>query len=278
MNFHFSKYHAGKDFILLDNREGAYSEIDKHDVFLLCDRHFGVGADGLILLNSHSEADFENVLYYPNGLKGEISGNGNRCAVAFAKEIGVVRREEITFLSNEQLFEANFQEEDTVEVSMPDVTAVDFGYDSALLNTGSKHYVKFTEYLGDVEVTKEGKEIRNQEKFKPEGVNVSYLEYGTEALEVRTYEKGVEDEVPSSGTGAIACAIIVSGNQSRHYEVPVKMKGGDLLVHFDKISQQEYKNIRLSGLAEKVFEGEIDIKKKWKERVALYDKIVGLKV
>src|SRR5699024_4730078 len=204
MKFNFHKYHgAGKDFLLLDNREKQYENIDKYDLFLLCDRHFGVGADGVVLLNSNPEVDFSIQVYLPNGKEVAMSGAGGRCAVLFAHTLGVIKQQETTFLAHDGIHHAKLLEDNQVSLSMKDVTKVDFGYDTAVFDLGIPHCVKFTEYLGDADMIKEGRKLRASDDFKETGVSLSYLEYGTQALEVRTYEMGVEDEVLSSTAGAM---------------------------------------------------------------------------
>ncbi len=274
MFFHFYKYQgAGNDFVILDNRQGEYSGLDQKDIFLLCDRHFGVGADGLMMLNNHSEWPFEMKYFNADGREGSMCGNGGRCIAAFAKSKGIIG-DEVTFMAVDGPHEAKVVKENWIELKMKDVDKVELGYDFAILDTGSPHYVKFTEFLGDIDVVKEGKKIRDMERFKPDGINVNFLEYGTAALQIRTYERGVEDETLACGTGITACALVVAGNQNKPYRIPVQVKGGDLEVRFDKISQQEFTNIWLCGPAEKVFEGDIELNEKWKERLTAFEYIL----
>src|SRR5690625_2384970 len=193
MFIHFYKYQgAGNDFVILDNRSDEYSGFGKKEIFMLCDRHFGIGADGLILLNDHPEADFEMKYFNANGKEGTMCGNGGRCITAFAKLKGIIDKE-ADFMAIDGLHHAVIEEENKISLQMQDVNKVDFGYDFAVLDTGSPQYVKFTEYLGDVDVVKEGKKIRSQKEYMPDGINVNFLEYGTNALEVRTYERRSEE-------------------------------------------------------------------------------------
>lgn len=259
MFLHFYKYQgAGNDFVVLDNRNGQYDKLVTPQIYKLCNRHFGVGADGLMTLNLHPEADFEMKYFNADGREGSMCGNGGRCVVAFARRLGLIEKE-VRFLAVDGIHEATMTKDNWVELKMRDVNQVDFGKDFAVLDTGSPHYVKYTEYLGDVDVVKEGRAIRNSPDFKKEGINVNFVEYGPDALLVRTYERGVENETMACGTGVTAAALIVAGNQNKPYVVPVKTNGGDLEVRFDKISQQEYRNIWLCGPAEFVFQGEIDL-------------------
>src|SRR5699024_2087689 len=147
-----------------------------------------VGADGVILLNNSDEADFEIKIYSPDGNERAMSGNGSRCAVNFAKKLGIVDGNELTFKAGDGIHKAEILEEDKIKVQMADVKEITFEYDSAIFNFEKPHYIKHTEYLGDADMVKIGRELRASDKrYKESGVNVSYLEYGTQALEVRTY-------------------------------------------------------------------------------------------
>lgn len=273
MFIHFYKYQgAGNDFVILDNRLGEYDSLDQKEIFLICDRHFGIGADGFMLLNNHPDADFEMKYFNADGKEGTMCGNGGRCMVAFAQSKGIIK-EETVFMAIDGLHEAKIMKDGRIELKMKDVDKVETGYDYAILDTGSPHYVKFTEFLGDVDVVKEGRAIRQQPRFMPDGINVNFLEYGTSALQIRTYERGVEDETLACGTGITACALVVAGNQSKSYSIPVQVKGGNLEVRFDKIDQQHFKNIWLCGPAVKVFEGDIALNEKWKERLTVFEHI-----
>lgn len=259
MHLHFYKYQgAGNDFVVLDNRSGEYSALTTEQILFLCARRFGIGADGLMMLNDHPEAAFEMKYYNADGKEGSMCGNGGRCIVAFAKKLALVG-DSVKFLAFDGEHEAVLKKDNWVELKMSDVNEVEFGDDFAVLDTGSPHYVKYTEFLGDVDVVKDGKAIRNSKRFMKEGINVNFVEYGTSALLVRTYERGVENETMACGTGVTAAALVVAGNQNKAYTVPVKTNGGDLEVRFDKVSQQEFKNIWLCGPADFVFEGDIEI-------------------
>lgn len=259
MKFHFYKYQgAGNDFIILDNREGQFNDLSIRQRLLLCHRHFCIGADGLMLLNAYPEADFEMKYYNADGKESSMCGNGGRCIVAFAKKLGVIKSK-ANFMAIDGLHEAVLVKDDWVELKMKDVNGVELGEDFAILDTGSPHYVKYTEFLGDVDVVKEGRAIRNSKRFAKEGINVNFLEYGSNALLVRTYERGVENETLACGTGVTAAAIVVAGNQNKSYTIPVKTNGGDLEVRFDKKDAQHFENIWLCGPATYVFEGEIGL-------------------
>ncbi|TAN15757.1 MAG: diaminopimelate epimerase [Chitinophagaceae bacterium] len=261
MTVHFFKYQGvGNDFIILDNRDDRYNGLGKEQILLLCNRHFGVGADGLMMLNDHPEAGFEMKYFNSDGKEGSMCGNGGRCIVAFAHRLGLTQ-DKVKFMAYDGIHEAVLTKDNWVELKMSDVKGVEFGDDFAILNTGSPHYVKYVEHLGDVDVVKEGRGIRNSARFKKDGINVNFVEYGTNHLLVRTYERGVEDETKACGTGVTAAALVVSGNQNRSYKIPVATNGGELEVRFDKINQKQYENIWLCGPAEFVFEADIELNK-----------------
>lgn len=258
MYLHFYKYQgAGNDFIILDNRDGQYSKLAIPQIYKLCNRNFGIGADGLMMLDLHPEATFEMKYYNADGKEGSMCGNGGRCIVAFAHKLGLVQGDKVSFKAIDGMHEAVLTKPNWVELKMSDVSSVEFGEDFAILDTGSPHYVKYTEYLGDVDVVKEGRAIRNSKDFAKEGINVNFIEYGPSALLVRTYERGVENETMACGTGVTAAALVVAGNQNKAYSIPVKTNGGSLEVRFDKKDQQHYENIWLCGPADYVFQGEI---------------------
>lgn len=259
MNIHFYKYQgAGNDFIILDNRDGKYSSLTTKQILVLCNRHFGVGADGLMMLNKHAEAPFEMKYFNADGKEGSMCGNGGRCIAAFARHLGIIQ-DKVSFMAFDGLHEAVLTKNDWVELKMSDVNGVEFGEDFAVLNTGSPHYVKLVEHLGDVDVVKVGRSIRNSQRFKKEGINVNFIEYGTDHLLVRTYERGVEDETKACGTGVTAAALVVAGNQNQPYKIPIATNGGELEVRFDKISQKQFQNIWLCGPAKFVFEADIEV-------------------
>lgn len=260
MFLHFYKYQgAGNDFVVLDNRLGEYSELSTKQIQFICARRFGVGADGLMMLNSHPQEAFEMKYYNADGREGSMCGNGGRCMVAFAKKLRLIE-DKVSFSAFDGMHQAVLKKNNWVELKMSDVSDVEFGKDYAILDTGSPHYIVYTEFLGDVDVVKEGKAIRNSKRFAKEGINVNFIEYGTNALLVRTYERGVEDETMACGTGVTAAALVVAGNQNKAYTIPVKTNGGDMEVRFNKIDQQHYQDIWLCGPAEFVFEGDINIK------------------
>lgn len=261
MLINFYKYQgAGNDFILLDNRKNTYSELSNEQVKSLCDRHFGIGADGLMLLNEKPGFDFEMIYFNADGNEGSMCGNGGRCIIQFASKLGI-KKKEYSFSAVDGAHTAKIDFDKKVSLKMNDVQNVAFFLDHYILNTGSPHYVKFVTGLEDYNVVAEGKDIRYSKQFIEEGINVNFVEtLSDDEIFVRTYERGVEDETLSCGTGVTASAIVAAHNDNGFNRVEVKTKGGNLSVEFDKVSDTVFKNIWLSGPAIFVFTGEIEIK------------------
>lgn len=259
MKLFFQKYQgAGNDFIILDNRECLYDALTTEQVNFLCDRRFGIGADGLMLLNTHAETDFEMKYFNADGREGSMCGNGGRCLAAFAHALGLIK-DHTQFMAIDGLHEAILKDNGWVELKMQDVSRIERNRDTAILDTGSPHYVKYMDRLAEVDVVAEGRKVRYNDRFAQNGINVNFVEYGPDALMIRTYERGVEDETLACGTGITAAAIVAAGNLNQAYEIPVKARGGNLAVRFDKIDDQHYSNIWLCGPAKFVFEGTIEL-------------------
>lgn len=263
MNFIFYKYQGtGNDFVLLDNREGNYTNITTEQIEKLCDRRFGIGADGLMLLQSKEGYDFEMVYYNADGKPGSMCGNGGRCIVKFASKLGL-KKEEYLFLAVDGDHRAKVHLNKEVSLKMNDVNNVRFDKDFFVLNTGSPHFVKFVKAIQKYDVTGEGRKIRNSKEFVKEGINVNFIEeIDKDTIYVRTYERGVEDETFSCGTGVTAAALIAAHNDNGFNRVEIKTNGGNLNVEFQKVSETEFRDIWLSGPATFVFKGEMKIKEK----------------
>jgi diaminopimelate epimerase len=259
MQIEFYKYQGtGNDFIIMDNRDKRYDSLTRQQVAFLCDRRFGIGADGLMLLNTHPDYDFEMKYYNSDGRESTMCGNGGRCLTQFAYDIGIDKTS-FSFLAVDGPHEANINEK-VVALKMNDVNQVRHDHGDYILNTGSPHYVQFTNDVMHLDVYKKGKEIRHNKEFEKEGINVNFVEQTelTDRIIVRTYERGVEDETFSCGTGVTAAALVSAHNDSGFNRVEVKTKGGLLSVEYEK-KGDTFKNIWLSGPAVKVFSGTIEI-------------------
>jgi diaminopimelate epimerase len=256
MDIQFYKYQGtGNDFIVIDNRLKTV-ELKEEQIQNLCDRRFGIGADGLMLLNPSSEFDFEMKYYNSDGREGSMCGNGGRCLVKFAYDLGI-RKPEYLFNAIDGVHEAEIDPDGTVSLKMMDVENVEVLHGDFVMNTGSPHYVKQVRDVMTTDVVKRGQEIRNSEDFEKEGINVNFVQQEDEdLLYVRTYERGVEDETLSCGTGVTAAAIAFYHNENGYNNVRVKTRGGILSVEYDKLDDR-YENVWLTGPADQVFTGTI---------------------
>lgn len=251
----FYKYQGtGNDFILLDNREGNIVNID---VAKLCNRKFGIGADGLMLLQNHAEYDFEMVYYNSDGNISSMCGNGGRCIVAFAKKMKVFDGNNTLFWAIDGLHEA-YIENDFVELKMIDVNSIQMIENDYQMNTGSPHYVRFNQSIDTFNIIEEARKIRYNDVYKENGINVNFVEVkNNNTIKVRTYERGVEDETLSCGTGVTACAIAFNNITNPEINsVNIETPGGLLTVKFE-LENSKYSNVWLCGPATFVFEGEI---------------------
>lgn len=260
MKFRFEKYQGtGNDFVMLDNLSGEYNDLSIKQIIQICDRRFGVGADGLIKINAHPNLDFEVDYYNSDGSKS-FCGNGARCAVAFAKTLGVIEKD-THFNAIDGDHQAQISGE-TVALNMHNVSSVNQSFDTFELNTGSPHFVKFVPHLENENIVETGRLVRFSDQYKNEGINVNLVEeLLTDSIKISTYERGVEDETLSCGTGATACALVVGykKNQLGDNKVFVEVKGGNLLVEFTYLGNGKFTNIQLIGPAKFVFKGEIDV-------------------
>ncbi len=254
MEFTFYKYQGtGNDFVIIDNREDFFPKEDTQLVAKICDRRFGVGADGLLLLENHNTADFKMVYYNSDGNLSSMCGNGGRCIVHFANFLGIIF-ENTTFEAVDGCHEASIAD-DWVSLKMNDVPSVKVTDNFSFLNTGSPHHVEIVPALENYDVFNNGRKIRNT-IYGPEGTNVNFVEKIDDAnFSVRTYERGVEDETLSCGTGvtAVAIAMFETGKTTQNH-ISLKTPGGKLQVRFQKEDSQ-YKNVYLEGPATQVFKG-----------------------
>lgn len=260
MNIHFFKYQGtGNDFVILDNREGLYNDLTREQVAFLCNRRFGIGADGLMLLNTREGYDFEMKYYNADGGESSMCGNGGRCMVKFASHLGI-RRPLYRFLAVDGSHEAEIDDDGTVSLKMKDVSTIKDYHGDFILDTGSPHYVKLVNDVEAMDVYHKGHDIRYSNAFAKEGINVNFVEQkDDDKIKVRTYERGVENETLSCGTGVTASALVCYHNEIGFNNVTVHTPGGGLTVEFDRIDEDTYNNIWLCGPAEKVFEGSISI-------------------
>ena len=253
----FYKYQGtGNDFIIIDNRHLTFKTNDTGIVPQLCDRKFGIGADGVILLQNKKGYDFEMVYYNADGTQS-LCGNGSRCIVNFAKHLGIIKNS-ASFLAIDGVHEALVKTKGIVSLKMNDVKKIEANPDFYFLNTGSPHYVVFVKNVGSYPVVEEGKRIRNTTRFKKEGTNVNFVEVQGKKIFVRTYERGVENETLSCGTGVTACALVASlnGITSGQNYCDIKTPGGNLKVKFKK-NKSYFSDIWLEGPAVMVYKGEV---------------------
>ena len=262
MKLVFHKYHGtGNDFILIDNRKNIFRP-EEDIISALCHRRFGIGADGLMTLNSHPGTDFEMKYYNADGREGTMCGNGGRCITAFAGFLNIIDKE-TEFTAIDGVHKAGILSEagniSIISLQMQDVNLTEQQNGWFFFDTGSPHYVEFVENLDKIDVFAEGKKIRWDKRFQPEGTNVNFVEVADDRLKVATFERGVEDVTLSCGTGVTASALaasVVTGNEKDFFEI--ETAGGNLKVHFKK-EKNKFTDIWLEGPAERVFTGTIDI-------------------
>ena len=256
MQIEFFKYQgAGNDFIILDDR---FRNIDlsEQQIERLCNRRFGIGADGLMLLKEKEGYDFEMVYYNADGREGSMCGNGGRCIVRFVSEQGL-RKQHYYFIATDGEHEATIEDNGWINLKMKDVNHVENKYGHFILDTGSPHYIKPVDDLSKTDVVEEGKEIRYSKAYAKEGINVNFVQTDTDKIFVRTYERGVENETLSCGTGVTASALVFAHNEAGFNHVDVKTSGGNLAVEFVRNGDNSFSNIWLCGPAAFVFKGSI---------------------
>ncbi len=262
MHITFYKYQGtGNDFIIIDNRNNNNNgHLTTEEIHYLCDRRFGIGADGLMLLGEKGGYDYEMKYYNADGKEGSMCGNGGRCMAKFAYAQGI-HKSAYHFIAFDGEHEAEIDLNGWVRLKMKDVTEVEVHHNEYILDTGSPHYVKFISDLRKIDVEKDGREIRNRKEFAEKGINVNFVEtIDDHTIFVRTYERGVEAETLSCGTGVTASALMAAHNDVGFNQVNVETLGGNLSVEFDRIDEQQYSNIWLCGPAEFVYNGEIELR------------------
>ncbi|MFA5540681.1 MAG: diaminopimelate epimerase [Bacteroidales bacterium] len=260
----FFKYHgAGNDFILIDNREDNI-HLSKEEVIFLCDRNFGIGGDGLMLLEKVKGYDFAMKYYNPDGTKEMMCGNGGRCIIAFAHLLGIIK-DKTEFLAPDGVHKGEIisceKDKYWIKLSLKDINQIKVYKDGYFVDTGATHFVQFLDDISSIDIISKGREIRYDSRFDfVKGVNANFVEINKDnSLNIRTYERGVEAETLACGTGITASALsFVYKNNLTSNSIEVKAKGGLLRVSFEKTTQG-FKNIYLEGEAQMVFRGEIQI-------------------
>jgi diaminopimelate epimerase len=260
MQILFNKYEGtGNDFVMIDNRMQTFPKENTELVKQLCDRRFGIGGDGLLLLENDSQTDFRMVYYNSDGNLSSMCGNGGRCIVAFAKSLGIIQNE-ATFIATDGMHQATILDNGIVSLQMSDVAEITMAPNYVFLNTGSPHHVVLSANLKQLDVKSEGSKIRYSDLYGKSGSNVNFAHQISEStFAIRTYERGVEDETLACGTGATAVAIAMNATgQTNSTSINLNAEGGKLAVSFDKIDDL-FTNVFLIGPAEFVFKGMIEI-------------------
>ena len=254
MIIEFYKYQGtGNDFIMIDDRQKEFDLADNDLISALCERRMGIGSDGLILLREHETLDFEMIYFNANGKESSMCGNGGRCIIAFAQMLEIIEKD-TSFMAIDGEHKGKIMD-DGIYLNMQNVNKIEGIGNGLVLNTGSPHYIEMVDDLKNIDVCIEGRKIRNSVHFKNEGINVNFV-LDSSDLQVRTYERGVEAETLSCGTGVVATAIAMHyANCIEDNLVNIKTNGGELTVSFEEFNGS-YRNIWLSGEACMVFAGE----------------------
>lgn len=260
MKIPFSKYHGtGNDFIIIDNRELRWKP-SQEEIARLCDRHFGIGADGLMLLTEKTGFDFYMTYYNSDGRESTMCGNGGRCMIIFAKSLSLTA-DEPHFLAIDGEHTGKVEktgDSPVVSLKMKDVIVTEIEADHLFMDTGSPHYVVFKKNVEDIDLIREARLIRFNERFSKEGTNVDFVEIGKNELFVRSYERGVENETLSCGTGVTASALAFAVKNPPSNSVEVQTRGGHLSVSFRQ-DGNSFTDIWLKGPVQFVFQGEVEV-------------------
>lgn len=260
MLIQFYKYQGtGNDFVIIDNRTNFFPKEDTKLIERLCDRRFGIGADGLMLLENDPETDFKMVYYNSDGNQSTMCGNGGRCLVAFAKQLNVIG-DSTSFNAVDGLHHASVDKDGIVSLQMIDVDSIKINPDYSFLNTGSPHHVQLVDDLEHYNVKENGAAIRYGELYGKAGSNINFVKkIDNSTFALRTYERGVEDETLACGTGATAAAIAMNAiGETDLTAINMNVEGGKLSVSFEK-EGNKYVNVFLNGPAKFVFEGIIEV-------------------
>ena len=254
-SIHFYKYQAtGNDFVLVDNREGKLS-FSISQISTLCDRRFGIGADGLILLEKDPQLDFKMIYHNSDGSQS-FCGNGCRAIIHLAHRLGVIGNS-ATFSAHDGRHTAQILPNGLIRFSLKDVKTIENKGEDFYINTGTDHHVRFVKDLKDYPVVEEGRKIRYSDLYKPRGTNADFVEvHPNNDVTFRIYERGVEDETYSSGSGATACALVVAKKIGRRSPIKLDTRGGQLEVEFENRQNGTFSNIYITGPVRLVFETE----------------------
>lgn len=253
--YSFFKYQGtGNDFVMIDNRDMSFDHEDQQLIADICDRRFGIGADGLILLENDEEYDFRMVYYNADGSESTMCGNGGRCIIRFAADLNIIH-DQCRFIAIDGPHEGTIDGE-MVKLKLNDVDRIEVIDGDYVLDTGSPHFIRVVNNVSALDVYDEGHRIRYSERFQSEGINVNFVQAKANSIQVATYERGVEDETYSCGTGVTAAAIAMHMYDPDEHTSPqiVETKGGDLKVYYTN-RDQSFVDVYLEGPAVKVFEG-----------------------
>jgi diaminopimelate epimerase len=262
MNIPFSKYQGTQnDFVIIDNRLGNI-KLSEAQIEFICDRRKGIGADGLMLLGTKAGYDFSMTYYNANGKEGSMCGNGGRCLTQYAFDQGI-KKDTYSFIAVDGPHESKIDAQGWVHLKMIDVKSVEKNIEGDVtfyvLNTGSPHYIEFVDNVNSVDIVGLGQMIRYNERFKAEGININFVQQEEGQLFVRTYERGVENETFSCGTGVTASALIAGIEKLGEQKIHIETLGGKLAVSFNNRGDNIFDNIYLMGPGTFVFNGSLDI-------------------
>ncbi|MDH5609100.1 MAG: diaminopimelate epimerase [Cyclobacteriaceae bacterium] len=252
----FVKYQGtGNDFIIIDNRDSVFPTNDSALIRQLTDRKFGIGADGLMLVENDEGSDFRMRYFNADGSQS-LCGNGSRCAIDFAGQLGIISQQ-TNFNTTDGLHHAFFKD-GWVYFQLHPVDGIKGTKNDFFIHNGSPHHIRFVEDVSGIDVLEEGRKIRYSDAYQPAGTNVNFVQITGNTLKVRTYERGVENETLSCGTGVTAAALAAT---TRGLSSPVRIEtpGGQLEVSFVQKPNAKFTDIYLAGPATRVFEGQVEI-------------------
>ena len=265
MKIQFYKYQGtGNDFVMIDNRDRCIDNYDSEFISNLCDRKYGIGSDGLILIENNNDLDFTMKYFNSDGSELGMCGNGARCVTQFAKKLGIINNSAI-FQASDGAHHAEIINNNYVRVKMNDIDMsnydlIDKNFDNIYLHNGSPHLIINSNDIDKIDVFNEGRKIRYGDKYKDEGVNINFVDFTSNSslCKVRTYERGVEGETLSCGTGAVAVAVVLNYSKiTNKEEITISMKGGNLKVSFNRLGDN-FSNIWLYGDVAEIYKGEIN--------------------